>query len=284
MSLEAFWLRAQGWPRHDSMYLFLPLTMLFLFSLLLNGGRGQDRTARRLSLLIYLLHPWSIVLVRGAAKLTGLEALLIQNSLAHFCAVAALTLCAALVLDALRPLRPAPGGRAWKELDLDALRHNARTLRSALSPGCTLMAVVKADGYGHGAVPVARCLRRDGVRAFGVACLAEGIALRKAGVLGTILILGYTPPREVPLLRRWHLTQTVADEAHGRALAAQGGLVRVHLALDTGMHRLGLPLRHRPDVPSEKSAHRRGLLPSVRLRQPEKRGHGRDSGTAHPVL
>lgn len=43
MSLEAFWLRAQGWPRHDSMYLFLPLTMLFLFSLLLNGGRGQDR-------------------------------------------------------------------------------------------------------------------------------------------------------------------------------------------------------------------------------------------------
>ena len=58
---------------------------------------------------------------------TGLEALLIQNSLAHFCAVAALTLCAALVLDALRPLRPAPGGRAWKELDLDALRHNART-------------------------------------------------------------------------------------------------------------------------------------------------------------
>ena len=230
------------------MYLFLPLTMLFLFSLLLNGGRGQDRTARRLSLLIYLLHPWSIVLVRGAAKLTGLEALLIQNSLAHFCAVAALTLCAALVLDALRPLRPAPGGRAWKELDLDALRHNARTLRSALSPGCTLMAVVKADGYGHGAVPVARCLRRDGVRAFGVACLAEGIALRKAGVLGTILILGYTPPREVPLLRRWHLTQTVADEAHGRALAAQGGLVRVHLALDTGMHRLGLPAGDRSAI------------------------------------
>lgn len=204
--------------------------------------------ARGLARLIYLLHPWSIVLVRGAAKLTGLEALLIQNSLAHFCAVAALTLCAALVLDALRPLRPAPCGRAWKELDLDALRHNARTLRSALSPGCTLMAVVKADGYGHGAVPVARCLRRDGVRAFGVACLAEGIALRKAGVLGTILILGYTPPREVPLLRRWHLTQTVADEAHGRALAAQGGPVRVHLALDTGMHRLGLPAGDRSAI------------------------------------
>ncbi len=71
--------------------------------------------------------------MRGAAKLTGLEALLIQNSLAHFCAVAALTLAPPWCWTPCAP-RPAPGGRAWKELDLDALRHNARTLRSALSP------------------------------------------------------------------------------------------------------------------------------------------------------
>ena len=57
----------------------------------------------------------------------------------------------------------------------------------------------------------------------------------------TILILGYTPPEEAPLLRLWRLTQTVADEVHGLALAAQGVPVRVHLALDTGMHRLGIP-------------------------------------------
>ena len=147
----------------------------------------------------------------------------------------------ALVLDALRPIRPNPKGRAWRELDRGALVHNAQVLQDALAPGCRLMAVVKADAYGHGAVPVARCLQKAGVNAFAVACLAEGIRLRKAGIRGTILILGYTPAGEVPLLRRWRLTQMVADEAHGQALAGAGGRVRVHLALDTGMRRLGVP-------------------------------------------
>ena len=133
-------------------------------------------------------------------------------------------------------------------MDLEALAHNARTLESTLSPECRLMAVVKADGYGHGAVPAARRLWSEGVRAFAVASLSEGIFLRKHGVRGTILILGYTPPREVPLLRRWHLTQTVADEAHGRALATQGKPVQVHLALDTGMHRLGVPAEDRAAI------------------------------------
>ena len=100
---------------------------------------------------------------------------------------------------------------------------------------------LKADGYGHGAVAVARCLQKNGVDAFAVACLSEGIALRRAGLWGLILILGYTPPEEAALLRWWHLTQTVADEAHGAALNAVGKPVRVHLAIDTGMHRLGVP-------------------------------------------
>ena len=197
--------------------------------------------AARLSLLVYLLHPWSIVLVRGGAEVLGLEGILVRNSLGHFCAVLVLTACMALVLDALRPIRPNPKGRAWRELDQGALVHNAQVLQDALAPGCRLMAVVKADAYGHGAVPVARCLQKAGVNAFAVACLAEGIRLRKAGIRGTILILGYTPAGEVPLLRRWRLTQMVADEAHGQALAGAGGRVRVHLALDTGMRRLGVP-------------------------------------------
>lgn len=241
MTGEGFLLRGLGWQRHDSMYLALPLCMVFLFSLLLRVNRGEDRRARRLSLLIYLLHPWVIVLVRGGAKILKLTELLVVNSLGHFCAVLALTLAAALALDALRPIRPSPAARAWRELDLDALRHNGSVLQSRLSPGCELMAVVKADGYGHGARAVARSLQKSGVRAFAVACLAEGIALRRAGVGGLILILGYTPPEEVPLLRRWRLTQAVADEEHGAALNAVGKPVRVHLAIDTGMRRLGVP-------------------------------------------
>ena len=131
--------------------------------------------------------------------------------------------------------------RTWAEIDLDALARDFAAVRQAANKNAKVCCVIKADAYGHGAVPVARCLQRNGVRAFAVACLAEGIRLRKAGVRGTILILGYTPAEEVPLLRRWHLTQAVADEAHGRALASAGGRVRVHLALDTGMHRLGIP-------------------------------------------
>ena len=157
MSLEAFWLRAQGWPRHDSMYLFLPLTMLFLFSLLLSGGRGQDRTARRLSLLIYLLHPWSIVLVRGAAKADRAggpahpeqPGPLLRRGGAHpVRRPGAGRPCA--------PSAPPPAavpGRSWTWTPCGT---TPAPSSAALSPGCTLMAVVKADGYGHGAVPVAR--------------------------------------------------------------------------------------------------------------------------------
>ena len=142
---------------------------------------------------------------------------------------------------ALAPRRLPPTARAWREVDLEALAHNAGALQRALAPGQKLMAVVKADAYGHGAVRVCRRLWKAGVRAFAVACLAEGIALRRSGIRGTILILGYTRPEDAPLLARWRLTQTVADADHGRALDAQGVRLRVHLALDTGMHRLGIP-------------------------------------------
>ena len=131
MSLEALWLRGLDWPRHDSMYLLLPLCMVFLFSLLLGENRGEDKKARRVSLLVYLLHPWSIVLVRGGAEAAGLEGIFVQNSLGHFCAVLALTAGMALALDGLRPIRPDPRGRAWAEVDLEALARNARTLESA---------------------------------------------------------------------------------------------------------------------------------------------------------
>jgi serine/alanine racemase len=240
LSAEGLWLHSLGVQRHDSMYLTLPVVMLFLFSLLQSSNTGRDKRAGDLAQLVYLIHPWCIVLVRGVAKVVGLEGLFIENSLGHFAAVALSSFCAAALLLRLRPRKLQPKGRAWREVDLDALIHNAGALQSALAPGCRLMAVVKADAYGHGAVPVARALRRAGVDAFAVSCLAEGIALRRKGVRGTILILGCTPPEDAPLLARWHLTQTVADEAHGRALSAQGVPIQVHLALDTGMHRLGL--------------------------------------------
>ena len=248
MSAEGLWLYGLRIQRHDSMYLMLPLCMACLFSLLQSGNSGECRRARTFSTVIYVIHPLCIVLVRGVAKVLGLEELLIENSILHFAAV--LTLSALLSAPCLLKFRrgPSPTARAWREVDLTALHHNARVLKDALSPGTELMAVVKAEAYGHGGTAVALALQKAGVRAFAVACLAEGIALRRAGIRGTILILGYTAPAEAPLLAHWRLTQTVADADHGRALAAQGRRVHVHLALDTGMHRLGIPAENREEI------------------------------------
>ena len=241
MTAEGLWLHNLDVQRHDSMYLSLPLCMVFLFSLLRGCNRGRSRPAADMSLLVYLIHPWCIVLVRGGARLLGMEPLFIENSLGHFGAVLVASLWGAWLLSLLRPHPRNNRDRAWREIDLEALAHNTWQIREALAPDCDLMAVVKAEAYGHGAVPVARRLRKEGVKAFAVASLEEGVALRRHGILGEILVLGYTAPHEARQLRRWHLTQAVVDAAHGEALAAQGVRLKVHLALDTGMHRLGIP-------------------------------------------
>jgi len=239
LTAEALALREAGVQRHDSMYLFFPFVMVFLFSLLLDANQGERRELRSLTAAVYVIHPWCIVLVRGAAKAAGLYGFLMEHNFLYFLAVLALSF-ALSAWCLIRPKRARPTARAWREIDLAALARNAKLLRDSLAPETELMAVVKADAYGHGAVPVARALRKQGVHAFAAACLSEGIALRKAGIRGTILILGYTAPEDAPLLARWRLTQTVADVDHGRALAAQGRKLHVHLALDTGMHRLGI--------------------------------------------
>jgi serine/alanine racemase len=132
-------------------------------------------------------------------------------------------------------------GRAWIELDREALRYNVSTLQALLPEGCVLMPAVKANAYGHGAVLISRELNRLGIHAFCVASAEEGAELRENGVSGEILILGYTHPNQLPLLNRYDLTQTVVDLPYAELLNRYGQKVRVHVAVDTGMHRLGEP-------------------------------------------
>lgn len=238
LSAEAFWLKSIASPRHDSMYLTLPLAAAALFSGLLAVNGGRDRRSAKLAEAVYLVHPWCIVLVRGAAKVLGLQAVLVENSLGHFAAAAALSAAVSALALAVWPVKPDPTARAWRQVDLTALAHNAKLLRR--QAGCPLMAVIKADGYGHGAVKTARTLRRQGVRSFAVATLPEAIALRRAGILCEILVLGYTAPGEAALLARWRVSQALVSEEYAQALNGQGRKVRAHLALDTGMHRLGI--------------------------------------------
>ena len=131
--------------------------------------------------------------------------------------------------------------RCFAEIDLGQLRENARILCAGLPKGCGVMAVVKANAYGHGAAAVAKELWSVGVTQFAVATLDEGIELRQAGVAGEILVLGYTPPRFVKEALQYDLTQTVLSEEHAEALIATGVRVKCQLAVDTGMHRLGVP-------------------------------------------
>ena len=139
--------------------------------------------------------------------------------------------------------------RAWASLDLGALAWNLGQLRRLLPSGCQVMAVVKADAYGHGALPVAKALQENSVHAFCVACLEEAVALRRGGIRGEILILGYTHPAQFPQLLQYDLTQAILDLDYAKALAAYGP-VKGHLALDTGMHRLGIAW----DAPGAASA------------------------------
>ena len=132
-------------------------------------------------------------------------------------------------------------GRAWIELNRDALRHNVEVLRGLLPDGCELMPAVKADAYGHGAVLIARELNRLGVNAFCVASAEEGAELRENGIRGEILILGSTHPKRLSLLDRYDLTQTVVDLPYAECLNESGRVIKVHIAVDTGMHRLGEP-------------------------------------------
>lgn len=130
-------------------------------------------------------------------------------------------------------------GRAWIELNRDALYQNIDFLRERLPIGCRLMPAVKANAYGHGAVLIAKELNQMGVDAFCVACVSEGVELRRNGIKGEILILGYTNPNQFSLLHHYHLTQTVLDYSYALQLNSYGRKLTVHIGIDTGMHRLG---------------------------------------------
>ena len=140
----------------------------------------------------------------------------------------------------------------WAEIDLKAIAHNVAELRRITRPDTRLMAVVKANGYGHGAIEVAKCAMQNGAETLGVARIEEGIRIREAGIQAPILIFGYTLPDRAGDLLEYELATCVYTAASARKLsgtaAALGKKIKVHLKVDTGMGRLGqLPRNFKPD-------------------------------------
>ncbi len=131
--------------------------------------------------------------------------------------------------------------RAWVEIDLSAIKHNVRELKSLLSSQTALMAVVKADAYGHGAVTIAKTVMEAGANWLGVATVPEGIELRSSGIKAPILILGATyTVEQIEAVAHWHLQPTLgsveAAKLYSQTLKDD---LPVHIKLDTGMSRLG---------------------------------------------
>lgn len=268
MFAEALKLHELGWQRHDSMYIFLLPCMYFLFRAILTEERPVSKKPRgksmawlrTFSLVIYIIHPMMIVLVRLVAKFLGLWDILVGNSIVHYFVVCLASVVTAFAFCKGKQLLERKGGRlplmrkrsreektfcehtvrAWIEIDLANLAHNVKVLKGAMPRGCRMMAVVKANAYGHGAAGISLKLNQWGVESFAVATIDEGIELRKCGVRGEILVLGYTSVSRAAQLKEYDLMQTLVDFEYAAALNRVGVPVRAHIKIDTGMHRLGI--------------------------------------------
>jgi alanine racemase len=132
------------------------------------------------------------------------------------------------------------------EIDLRSLEYNYRQIKKRIPEGVKLLAVVKADAYGHGAIPISRKLEKLGVAYLGVAISDEGVELRKGGVKAPILILGGIYKEDVDQVLRYDLTPVVFQKESlkllTKAAERRPKKVKVHIKVDTGMGRLGVPL------------------------------------------
>ena len=133
--------------------------------------------------------------------------------------------------------------RTWAEIDLNKIEKNYDICRSMLRDGVKMMGVIKADGYGHGAVAYAEIFSQKGCEWFAVSNLDEALQIREAGIETPILILGFTPAEKAEVLAFNNIAQAVYNREYAAALSqnavAQGVQVNVHIKVDTGMSRIG---------------------------------------------
>lgn len=155
--------------------------------------------------------------------------------------------------------------RVHAVIDLDAICHNINEVKRVIGPEVKVMPVIKADGYGHGAVPIAKELNKIGVDAFAVAILEEGITLRNHGIKQPIVILGYTSEYQYSSLIQYEIEPTVfcyeMAESLSKIASALGKDAKVHIKLDTGMNRIGF----KPTKESLEIVKKISELPNIKI-------------------
>jgi len=148
----------------------------------------------------------------------------------------------------LRNLPLQPRRDAWVEINLGAIEQNAKAIRSVVPRHVDLMAIVKADAYGHGAAMVLPTLQASGVSMAGVASIDEAIHLRQSGIKMPILVIGVVPDWAFPYATDYDIQLTIFEQHHldsmRKAYAQDRIRFKVHIKVDTGMHRIGIPWEH----------------------------------------
>lgn len=131
--------------------------------------------------------------------------------------------------------------RAWIEINLNNLNNNIEQIKSIIPNNTKIMAVVKANAYGHGMIEVAKYLNKIGINDFAVATLSEGITLRENNIKGNILILGYTDLKNIKYVIKYNLIQTILDYEYAEEIESLKlkERVKVHIKINTGMNRIG---------------------------------------------
>lgn len=160
-------------------------------------------------------------------------------------------------LDEIRPV--------WAEVNLDNLAHNIKQVRNNTNKDSLIMAVVKANGYGHGAVDIARTFLENGADRLAVAILSEAVELRKADITEPILVLGYTPRSQYEKLLEYNLIQTIYNYEDAKILSQKavefGKEVTIHIKIDSGMGRIGFL----PTAESAESILNISILPNIKI-------------------
>ena len=153
---------------------------------------------------------------------------------------------------------------AWMQVDLSAIRHNVAETRRFMQPRCRMLAVVKADAYGHGLVEVSKAALGAGADCLTVSTVAEGVALREAGITAPIVMLDQPPATTIPLLLGYHITPAIYETdfavAYGEVADLHGMQAPYHLAVNTGMNRIGVHYEHVLDFLDQVDFHRALVL------------------------
>ena len=224
---------------YSSMTFILPLCAYYLFSYLCKYNSHRLKGCPVLCLAVYIAHPLIFVFLNHYFREL--------NSFLFFIIEAIISFVLGIAISLFyKPLKKEHMERAFMELNIENLEHNLDIF--SLLTDSKIMTVVKADGYGHGAREIAPYLNRYGIKDFAVATLEEAIELRKNGIIGNILILGYVYPERLVKVKFFDLTISITSYEHAQKLNANKIPIKCHLQIDTGMRRLGIDYHEKDKI------------------------------------